>query len=62
MFLLKGVVHLIIAQTDEEATMIEKTYKRAIDRGTKDVLILESKYIYEMEPNLNVRYKKSTIF
>jgi len=49
---------LIIAQTDEEAAMIEKTYKRAIDRGTKDVLILESKYIYEMEPNLNVHIKK----
>lgn len=49
---------LIIAQTDEEAAMIEKTYKRAIDRGTKDVLILESKYIYEMEPNLNVNIKK----
>ncbi|MBW9158634.1 NAD(P)/FAD-dependent oxidoreductase [Clostridium tagluense] len=49
---------LIIAQTDEEAAMIEKTYNRAIDRGTKDVLILESKYIYEMEPNLNVHIKK----
>jgi len=49
---------LIIAQTDEEAKMIEKTYKRAIDRGTKDVLILDSKYIYEMEPNLNVKIKK----
>ncbi|MCB2301065.1 NAD(P)/FAD-dependent oxidoreductase [Clostridium tagluense] len=49
---------LIIAQTDEEAAMIEKTYNRAIDRGTKDVLILESKYIYEMEPNLNVHIEK----
>ncbi|MGH4121518.1 MAG: NAD(P)/FAD-dependent oxidoreductase [Clostridium sp.] len=49
---------LIIAQTDEEAIMIEKTYNRAIERGTKDVLILESKYIYEMEPNLNVHIKK----
>lgn len=50
---------LIIAQTDEEAKMIEKIYNRAIDRGTKDVLILESKHIYEMEPNLNVHVKKA---
>ncbi|MBU3192148.1 NAD(P)/FAD-dependent oxidoreductase [Clostridium bowmanii] len=49
---------LIIAQTDEQAEMIDKTYKRAIDRGTKDVQLLESKYIYEMEPNLNVHIKK----
>ena len=50
---------LIIAQTDEEAKIIEKTYKRAITRGTKDVRILEPKYIYEMEPNLNVKIKKA---
>jgi L-2-hydroxyglutarate oxidase LhgO len=50
---------LIIAQTDEEVTMIEKIYNRAIDRGTKDVLILEPEYIYEMEPNLNVDIKKA---
>ncbi|MFT5874404.1 MAG: L-2-hydroxyglutarate oxidase LhgO [Clostridium sp.] len=50
---------LIIAQTDEEAAMIEKIYNRAIKRGTKDVLILEAKYIYEMEPNLNINIKKA---
>ena len=50
---------LIIAQTDEEVLAIEKTYKRAIERGTKDVLILKSKYIYEMEPNLKVNIKKA---
>jgi L-2-hydroxyglutarate oxidase LhgO len=50
---------LIIAQTDEEVTMIEKIYNRAIDRGTKDVLILEPEYIYEMEPNLNIDIKKA---
>ncbi|MGH4138665.1 NAD(P)/FAD-dependent oxidoreductase [Clostridium sp.] len=49
---------LIIAQTDEQAAMIDKTYKRAIDRGNKDVLLLGPKYIYEMEPNLNVHIKK----
>jgi len=49
---------LIIAQTDEEVAMIKKTYKRAIDRGTKDVQILEAKYIYEMEPNLKVHIKE----
>ncbi|MGV8981532.1 FAD-dependent oxidoreductase [Clostridium sp.] len=49
---------LIIAQTDEQAASIDKIYKRAIDRGTKDVQLLESKYIYEMEPNLNVHIKK----
>lgn len=50
---------LIIAQTDEEAAIIEKIYDRAMERGTKDVLMLESKYIYEMEPNLNVNIKKA---
>lgn len=50
---------LIIAQTDEEVKIIEKIYNRAIDRGTKDVLILEPEYIYEMEPNLNVDIKKA---
>jgi len=50
---------LIIAQTDEEVGIIEKIYKRAIERGTKDVLILESDYVYEMEPNLNVNIKKA---
>lgn len=50
---------LIIAQTDEESTMIEEIYNRALERGTRDVLILESQYIYEMEPNLNVDVKKA---
>ena len=50
---------LIIAQTDEEVEIIEKIYNRAIDRGTKDVMILESEYIHEMEPNLNVDIKKA---
>ena len=50
---------LIIAQNDEEVKVIEKIYNRALERGTKDVLILESEYIYEMEPNLNVDVKKA---
>ncbi|MBU3182209.1 NAD(P)/FAD-dependent oxidoreductase [Clostridium psychrophilum] len=50
---------LIIAQTDEEVNVITKIYKRAIDRGIKDVSILEPEYIYEMEPNLNVNIKKA---
>ena len=50
---------LIIAQTDEEVLAIERTYNRAIQRGSKDVLILKSKYIYEMEPNLKVNIKKA---
>ncbi len=50
---------LIIAQTDEEVTLIEEIYKRAVERGMRDVLILESEYIYEMEPNLDVDVKKA---
>lgn len=50
---------LILAQTDEEVDIIQGIYNRAIDRGTKDVLILEPDYIYEMEPNLNVDIKKA---
>jgi len=50
---------LIVAQTDEEVSIIEKIYKRAIDRGIKDVSILNPEYIYEMEPNLNVDIKKA---
>ena len=49
---------LIIAQTDEEVRVITKIYNRAIERGIKDVSILEPEYIYEMEPNLNVDIKK----
>jgi L-2-hydroxyglutarate oxidase LhgO len=50
---------LIIAQTDEEVIQIEERYKRAIGRGMKDVVILDSEYVYEMEPNLNVDIKKA---
>lgn len=50
---------LIIAQTDEEVTRIQQSYNRAIDRGMKDVVILEPEYVYEMEPNLNVDIKKA---
>ncbi|MCB2291579.1 FAD-dependent oxidoreductase [Clostridium sp. CS001] len=50
---------LIIAQTDEEVTRIEKIYSRAIERDMKDVVILEPEYVYEMEPNLNVHIKKA---
>jgi L-2-hydroxyglutarate oxidase LhgO len=50
---------LIIAQTDEEITRIQNIYNRAIDRGMKDVVILEPEYVYEMEPNLNVDIKKA---
>jgi len=50
---------LIIAQTDEEVGIIENIYNRAIERGTKDVLMLQPDYIYEMEPNLNVDIKKA---
>lgn len=50
---------LIIAQTDEEVEIIKKIYNRAIERGTKDVLILEPEYIYEMEQNLNIDVKKA---
>ncbi|MGK0468822.1 NAD(P)/FAD-dependent oxidoreductase [Clostridium sp.] len=50
---------LIIAQTDEEVNMIQKTYNRAIARKTRDVQLLEPEYIYEMEPNLNVDVKKA---
>lgn len=50
---------LIIAQTDEEVAIIEKIYNRAIDRGIRDVSILDSECIYKMEPNLKVDVKKA---
>jgi len=50
---------LIIAQTDEEVEVITKIYNRAIDRGIKNVSMLEPEYIYEMEPNLDADIKKA---
>ncbi|MCB2295814.1 FAD-dependent oxidoreductase [Clostridium algoriphilum] len=50
---------LIIAQNDEEVEVITNIYNRAIERGIKDVSILEPEYIYEMEPNLKVEVKKA---
>jgi len=39
---------------------IQNLYNRAIDRGMRDVLILDPEYVYEMEPNLNVKINIQT--
>lgn len=50
---------LIIAQNEEEESRIKKIYDRAIERGMRDVVLLDKEYIYEMEPNLKINITKA---
>ena len=56
---------LMIASDEIQKKKIEKFYEQAIKRRTKDIYILGSKDVYEMEPNLNIKidsalYSKNT--
>lgn len=50
---------LHIAGTDKEEEKLNLMYERALSRGIKDISLLDSKQVYEMEPNLNIRVKKA---
>ena len=44
----------IIAESDEQVMKIEEIYEKAIKRGISEIEIVEGKYIYEVETNLNI--------
>ena len=50
---------LIIAQNDEEEKSIYEMYNRALEREIKDIDILDSDKVYQMEPNLKSKVKKA---
>ncbi len=49
----------IIAQNYKQERKIEDLYQESIKRGIKDLEIVEGKYIYEHEPNLNIPVTKA---
>lgn len=50
---------LIIAGTEEEEKRIIQMYDKAINKGIKNLRVLDSEKVYEMEPNLNVKVRKA---
>lgn len=43
---------LLIAKNEEEEKKLNELYNRAIERGIKNIVLLDKEYVYEMEPNL----------
>ncbi|MCY6485850.1 FAD-dependent oxidoreductase [Clostridium aestuarii] len=50
---------LIIAQNEKEEKRLEEMYNRAIKRGISNIALLDGKYAYELEPNLNLKVNKA---
>lgn len=50
---------IIIATNEEEENLVDKLYERGIKRGINDIALLSGKYVYELEPNLNINVKKA---
>lgn len=50
---------LIVAQNEKEEKKLEEMYNRAIKRGISNIALLDGKYAYELEPNLNVKVNKA---
>lgn len=50
---------LYVARNEEEEKIIEEIYNRAIDRGIKDVKLLDKEYVYAMEPNFKKDINKA---
>jgi L-2-hydroxyglutarate oxidase LhgO len=50
---------LLIAEGEKGEVTLDKLYKRARERGIEDVELLESKRVYELEPNLNSKVIKA---
>jgi L-2-hydroxyglutarate oxidase LhgO len=46
---------LLIAENEKEAQRITSMYERGLKRGITNIALLNSKEVYEMEPNLNTR-------
>ncbi|MGY0373852.1 FAD-dependent oxidoreductase [Clostridium sp. JNZ J1-5] len=50
---------IIVAQNEKQEENLQYMYKRSIKRGISNIAILDGKYIYELEPNLNINVKKA---
>lgn len=50
---------LIIAKNDDEVAKIENMYKKALERGIKNIEILNKDEVEKIEPNLNMNLKKA---
>ena len=50
---------LTVASNDKEVKIIEELYQRANKRQIENIVMLDSKEVYEMEPNLNISVKKA---
>lgn len=50
--------YLIIAEDKKGEEKLINMYSKAIDRGIKNIRMLDSNEVYEMEPNLNINVKK----
>lgn len=50
---------LIIAESKEDEERLNKMYERSIARGIKNIYLLNSKEVYELEPNLNISVSKA---
>ncbi|MFD3155338.1 NAD(P)/FAD-dependent oxidoreductase [Haloimpatiens sp. FM7330] len=55
----KKMSSLILARNEDEEEKLQKIYSRGIKRGINDIALLSNKYIYEIEPNLNIKAKKA---
>ncbi|WP_251862152.1 FAD-dependent oxidoreductase [Clostridium sp. Marseille-Q2269] len=50
---------LIIAKNDDEVAKIENMHKKALERGIKNIEILNKDEVEKIEPNLNMNLKKA---
>ncbi|WP_027626475.1 NAD(P)/FAD-dependent oxidoreductase [Clostridium lundense] len=50
---------LIIAENKEDEERLNKMYERSIERGIKNIYLLSSQEVYELEPNLNINVSKA---
>ncbi|MCT8978725.1 FAD-dependent oxidoreductase [Clostridium sp. CX1] len=50
---------LIIAEDKKSENDLIEMYNKAIDRGIDNIFLLDSKKVYELEPNLNINVKRA---
>lgn len=50
---------LVIAQDKKEEEEILKTYENSVNRGIKNIYLLDSDEVYKLEQNLNIAVKKA---
>jgi L-2-hydroxyglutarate oxidase LhgO len=51
--------YLIIAEDEKCEKKLESMYNKSINRGIKEIYLLEKKQVDELEPNLNINVKKA---